>query len=303
VTIDAAHTAPPTAPSSAPPACPLCGAATTPLTAWAWRCRACGVRFSSLEPRIETGAAVTLDEDKRATGLRAVRDRSHAIVLDAIAARRPLAGLRALDVGSGHGWFLEAAAARGMDAVGIEPDREVAERTRARGLDVRDGYFPDDLPAGERFDVIAFNDVFEHLPDPGVALRAVHERLRPGGILAISIPTAEGLGYRIATALARTGVAAPLDRLWQRDLPSPHLWYFTESSLARLVLGHGFVALDGGRLPSVERTGLRERIAVDPRPGVVNKLAFVGVSLAAPLLNHARFSDAMWLSFQRTGDA
>ncbi|HKG40067.1 MAG TPA: class I SAM-dependent methyltransferase [Conexibacter sp.] len=303
MTIDTAPVTQRPSQTSGPPHCPLCGGTTTPFRAWAWRCDSCDVRFSSLEPRIETGAAVLLNEDKRAVGLRAVRDRSHAIVLDAIAARRSLAGLAVLDVGSGHGWFLEAAAARGFDAVGIEPDRDVAERTRGRGLNVLDGYFPDDLPTADRFDVIAFNDVFEHLPDPVAALQAVHERLRPGGILAISIPTADGLGYRVATTLARVGIAAPLDRLWQRDLPSPHLWYFTESSLTGLVLDNGFTPLDRGRLPSVERAGLRERIAVDPRPGVVNKLAFVGVSLAAPLLNHARFSDAMWLSFERAGDA
>lgn len=303
MTIDAAPAPVPLPPSTAPASCPLCGATTTALRPWAWRCRSCGVRFSSLEPHIEAGAAVTLDEDKRAAGLRAVRDKSHAVVLDAVAGQRPLAGLTALDVGSGHGWFLEAAAARGMRAVGIEPDREVAARTLSRGLDVRVGFFPDDLPADERFDVIAFNDVFEHLPDPAGVLRAVHGRLQPEGVLAICIPTAEGLGYRIATGLARVGVASPLDRLWQRDLPSPHLWYFTERSLTRLVIDHGFTAIDGGRLPSVERAGLRERIALDPRPSVVHKLAFVGVSAAAPLLNHARFSDAMWLLFRRVGDA
>ncbi len=283
--------------------CPLCGAASTPCAPYAWRCTGCGVAFSSLEPHIEGGAALTLDEQKRAAGLRAVRDKGHAIVLDAVAAQRPLAGLRALDVGSGHGWFLEAAAARGIEARGIEPDRDVAATTLSRGLDVRVGFFPDDLPAGERFDLITFNDVLEHLPDLPAVLEAVRERLLPTGLLAIGIPTAEGLGYRTAMALARLGVASPRDRLWQRDLPSPHLWYFTERSLVRLIAAHGFELLASGRLPSVERDGLRERIDFASGPALVQRLSFVGVSLAAPLLNQRRFSDAMWVLCRRPGDA
>ncbi len=274
------------------------------MASWGvWRCSGCGVRFSALEPRIEGGAALQLDEPRRAIGLRAIREQGHAIVLDAIAGERRLAGLTVLDVGSGHGWFLEAATARGMRAVGIEPDREVAELTRSRGLDVRAGFFPEDLPQGERFDVIAFNDVFEHLPEPVAMLREVHDRLLPGGLLAISIPTADGLGYRIAAGLARVGVALPLDRLWQRDLPSPHLWYFTERSLTALVTRCGFARLAGGRLPSVERRGLRERVAAAGRPGVVEWVSLAGVWLAAPLLNHERFSDAMWLLLRKVDDA
>jgi SAM-dependent methyltransferase len=279
--------------------CPLCGGAASQFTPWAWHCSSCGVRFSSLEPHIDDGVAQSLDEDSRENGLRAVRDKGHAVVLDEIGRRRQLAGSSVLDIGSGHGWFLEAAQARGMSATGVEPDRDIAERAIGRGLDVRVGFFPQDLPAEERFDVIAFNDVLEHLPDLPAILAAVDERLRPEGLLAISIPTADGLGYRTAVGLARMGVGAPLDRLWQREFPSPHLWYFTESALARFVTGHGFQTLGAGRLPSVEREGLRERVGTDPRSGWIAKVSFAGVYVTAPIFNHERFSDAMWLLFKK----
>jgi hypothetical protein len=94
------------------------------------------------------------------------------------------------------------------------------------------------------------------------------------------------------------GVVSPLERLWQLGLPSPHLWYFTEPSLSQLVAEHGFFRVDAGRLPSVERAGLRDRIAADPRSGAVQRLSFVAIALASPLLNQPRFSDAMWLLFQ-----
>lgn len=222
-------------------------------------------------------------------------------MLDEIARRRQLAGARILDVGSGHGWFLECAAERGAHAIGIEPDRAVAEQALARGLDVRCGFFPNDLPPGEQFDVVAFNDVFEHLPDPPGILAAASDRLVPEGMLAISIPTADGLAYRTGFALARTGLRAPLDRLWQRGLPSPHLWYFTERSLTELVTSNGFRPLGSGRLPSIERAGLRERVAADPSAGAIARFAVHGIALAAPVLNHRRCSDAMWLLFAKTG--
>jgi SAM-dependent methyltransferase len=242
-----------------------------------------------------------LDEDKREAGLRPIRDKGHAVVLDAIGGQRRLTGLHALDVGSGHGWFLEAASARGLVAVGIEPDRKVAERAQLRGLDVRVGFFPDDLSGDDQFDIVSFNDVLEHLPDLPRVLRAVRDRLRPDGLLAISIPTASGLGYRVATMLAHLRINAPLNRLWQRDFPSPHLWYFTERSLVRLATLHGFRLVASGRLPSIERDGLRERIATDPRSGPVHMAALAGVTAAAPLLNNKRFSDAMWLLFRTSG--
>lgn len=285
-----------------PTSCRLCASTATPFTPWAWHCSGCGVRFSSLEPHIDDGGAVAPDEQKRIAGLRAVRDSGHAIVLDALAAQRPLAGLTALDVGSAHGWFLEAAAARGLRATGIEPARDVAGRARARGLDVTTGYFPDQLADDARFDLMSFNDVLEHLPDPVAALGAAQRHLSPGGHLLICIPTAEGLAYRVATGMARVGMTGPLDRLWQRGLPSPHLWYFTERSLGGVVTKLGFVRVDGGRLPSVERRGLRERIAADPRSGLTPRASYYAIAALTPLLNHDRFSDAMWLLFQKPAD-
>ncbi|MFG6087472.1 class I SAM-dependent methyltransferase [Stenotrophomonas indicatrix] len=84
-----------------------------------------------------------------------------------------------LDVGCAHGWFLQASSAH-FQGTGIEPDARVADAAAARDVDVRKGFFPDVLGSGERFDVIVFNDVLEHIPDVGAALRACHQHLLPG---------------------------------------------------------------------------------------------------------------------------
>jgi SAM-dependent methyltransferase len=282
-------------------ACPLCGSSVDRFRRLAWltRCRGCGVWRSSLRPAIGDGTAAALDEASRMAGLRPVRDAGYRRILGEVAALRPLQGSRVLDVGSGHGWFLEAAGAGGAQAVGIEPDAGVAAAARDRGLDVRVGYFPEALQEYDRFDVVAYNDVFEHLPDPDAILGATRAALAPAGLLTISIPTSEGLGYRLALWAAALGLMTPLRRLWQFDYPSPHVWYFDQRSLRSLLGRSGFVLERAGRLPSIERNGLRERVYADPRRSVATTIATGLAWVLAPVLNRPANSDAMFMVLRR----
>ncbi|WP_396134721.1 class I SAM-dependent methyltransferase [Cellulomonas sp. ATA003] len=101
-------------------------------------------------------------------------------------------GARLLDVGSAHGWLLRQATDAGLRAVGVEPDVAVARRAIDDGADVRVGFFPDALRPDDRFDVITFNDVLEHLPDPRAAVEESASRLVPGGLLVVNIPDRRG---------------------------------------------------------------------------------------------------------------
>ncbi len=185
---------------------------------WSARCPACGTWTSSLalainEQTTHATSATEIDVDARATGLKELRRQNFRDVLDRIGALRPLAGTRLLDVGSAHGWFLEEAAARGVEATGVEPEEAIAEESRRAGARVLTGYFPDVVPDGEQVDVITFNDVLEHIPDVRGTLAGCARVLPPGGVLAINIPSADGLGYRVARLLARVGVKGPLRAL------------------------------------------------------------------------------------------
>jgi SAM-dependent methyltransferase len=282
--------------------CQLCGASVDRFRRLPWltRCRGCGVWQSTLRPTIGLGSPAAIDEESRAAGLRPVREAGYHQVLDEVAHLRPIAGMRVLDVGSGHGWFLEAAAAAGARAVGIEPENDLAGAARARGLDVRVGYFPGALRPEDRFDLVAYNDVFEHLPDPDAVLAATRDVLVPGGVLTISIPTTDGLGYRVALWAAALGLTTPLKRLWQFDYPSPHLWYFNERSLCSLLRRNGFVVERTGRLPSIERSGLRARARADPRRSPATTAAVAIAWMLAPILNRPAYSDAMFVVLHRS---
>ncbi len=104
-----------------------------------------------------------------------------------------------LDIGCGTGTTLVEAQARGWRVLGLEPGRAAAAVARERlgeaGRDrVIEGYFPDDLPAGERrFDAITILDVLEHFVDPIGFLRVIARHLAPGGRLFVQVPNWDSL--------------------------------------------------------------------------------------------------------------
>jgi 2-polyprenyl-3-methyl-5-hydroxy-6-metoxy-1,4-benzoquinol methylase len=266
--------------------CIVCGQAQTAgLTPWHASCHACGYESAALEGAINAApAGVPVDEEAREAGLKALRQENFRDIV-AIARRFAKPGAqRLLDVGCAHGWFLEIAR-DGFDVLGIEPDEKVGQRTAARGLPVRQGYFPEALAPGESFDVIVFNDVIEHIPDIHGALDACHARLSPDGLLILNLPNSAGFFYRLSKLFARFVWRSPFDRLWQKGLPSPHVHYFAPENLARLVGSHGFIQLHSQELPSLRTKGLLNRMRCAGNiSGLALYLQFLAVLAMVPLL-------------------
>lgn len=281
---------------------PVCCVCLTPMssmaTTWQFRCAECGTQASDLDVTINDRVDL-VDEDARATGLHELRRRNNATVVARVTAWGAPPGARLLDVGSAHGWLLRQATDAGLRAVGVEPDVAVARRAIDDGADVRVGFFPDALRPDDRFDVITFNDVLEHLPDPRAAVEESASRLVPGGLLVVNIPDRRGVVYRAAEVLRRMGVPGVSDRLWQRGLPSPHLWYFDADGLTRLGRSLGLEVVDVAHLPSMSRRGLWSRAHFDRRPSPVTVASVVVGWLAAPLLNSRRLSDIMLVAFRK----
>jgi 2-polyprenyl-3-methyl-5-hydroxy-6-metoxy-1,4-benzoquinol methylase len=273
-------------------------------TDWAARCPECGTWASSLEPEINARnthvtTATEIDATARVAGLEKLRRENFRQILDRVGALVPLSGARLLDVGSAHGWFLEEAAARGAEATGVEPEEEVAADPLRRGLDVRCGYFPEVVAESETFDVVTFNDVLEHIPDARATLAACARVLRPGGVLSVNIPNADGLGYRVAAGAARVGVGGPFERFWQHGLPSPHCHYFTRASLGRLVNDSGFEVEEIEALSAISRQGLWDRVHTFRRPSPASVASFAALWTAAPVLNRPRNSDIVLMLARR----
>jgi 2-polyprenyl-3-methyl-5-hydroxy-6-metoxy-1,4-benzoquinol methylase len=266
--------------------CIVCGAQQAPgLANWHAACPSCAYESARLEGAInQQDAHGALNEDQREAGLKALRLENFAEIVGYARRFAPQGGHKLLDVGSAHGWFLEAAR-DSFQVLGIEPDRAIGSRAAARGLPVRQGYFPDALRVGERFDVIVFNDVIEHIPPIELALAACAEWLNPGGILILNLPNSRGFFYRLSKLFARFGWRKPFERLWQKGLPSPHVHYFRPDNLARLVEAHGFALVHGAQLPSLRARGLLDRLRCT---GGMSPLAlyaqYVAILCAIPLL-------------------
>jgi 2-polyprenyl-3-methyl-5-hydroxy-6-metoxy-1,4-benzoquinol methylase len=241
--------------------CIVCGTQQAPgLTLWHATCPSCAYESGALGGAINRRQEATaINEEEREAGLKALRLQNFAEVVACARRFAPHGGRKLLDVGSAHGWFLEVAREH-FEVLGVEPDEVVGARAAARGLPVRQGYFPHALREGERFDVIVFNDVLEHIPQVDAALSACFDRLGPDGLLVLNLPSSRGFFYRLSKIMVRLGWRAPFERLWQKNLPSPHVHYFHPDNLAKLVAAHGFTMIHSGELPALRANGLLERL-------------------------------------------
>lgn len=255
-----------------------------PRNGYWFECARCGYMSSTLEASIRAQTDTpAIDEAARVEALGAIRRRNFEHILDVIGRLRAGRG-RVLDVGSGYGWFLDAAAARGYEVVGIEPDR--GDAAHARAHTVIDGFFPDDLPGNAMFDVITFHDVFEHVDDPAAVARAVHDRLTPGGLAVINLPNSRGALFRIARGLNAIGVRGPFDRMWQRGFPSPHRSYFHPGALAGVFAGTGLREIHRGALQSFSHDGLWARLRFDrSMPAAAAAAVWAALTVGQPVLS------------------
>jgi len=225
----------------------------------------------------------TVNEDARAAGLKSLRQSNFAKLVEVLKQVRP-GQSRLLDVGCAHGWFLEATA-DDFEPLGIEPDEAVYKATAARGLPVRLGYFPEALHVDEKFDVIVFNDVFEHIPNSGQILAACHDRLTADGVLVLNLPSSRGLFYKVSKLLQRFGFGSFFERLWQKGMPSPHLHYFNTDNLCELLHKHKFSAVKKGTLPVLRLEGLYTRISCAGNMGALTVgFIYSCIAMALPAL-------------------
>jgi SAM-dependent methyltransferase len=184
--------------------------------------------YYSFEPAAARGLVARL---KRASALSAVTGRGLLGRTLAVLQPPPGAGLarwlaragasresRILDVGCGSGALLRTMAAVGYRKLtGVDPflDRDRAVdgvRLLRRTVDQLD----------ETFDFVMMHHALEHVPDPARTLRALRDRLEPGGWCLVRVPVAR------SAALRRYG-----DRWVQLDAPR-HLVIPAADALERL---------------------------------------------------------------------
>jgi SAM-dependent methyltransferase len=251
---------------------------------WHFVCKRCSYEKADLQPAINLQSAhEPIDEDARETGLRELRTSNFKELLATIKRFKPSGG-RLLDVGCAHGWFLDIAG-NDFEVLGLEPDRKISEATLQRGLPVRTGYFPDALADSEKFDVLVFNDVIEHIDNIRLTLESCYDRLNENGLLVLNLPSSSGFIYKVSKMFCRFGYTGFFDRMWQKDFPSPHVHYFNLCNLLVFLVHNGFSIETKGTLSSLRLAGLYNRVShTYNRTRIANMCIYISAALLLPLL-------------------
>jgi 2-polyprenyl-3-methyl-5-hydroxy-6-metoxy-1,4-benzoquinol methylase len=148
--------------------------------------------------------------------------------------------VRVLDIGCGFGESLGYHRARGCDAHGVEADENILRVAKRHGLQVRHGLFDATHYEPASFDVVTLDQVIEHTVEPITVLCGIHHVLKPGGLLVLSTPNADGWGAWL------------FGRRWIHWHAPYHLQFFSRESMKRAAADAGFV--------------LERRVTVTPSP-------------------------------------
>jgi 2-polyprenyl-3-methyl-5-hydroxy-6-metoxy-1,4-benzoquinol methylase len=195
----------------------------------------------------------------------------HELLAAAHTLRRPLSSLRVLDYGMGWGLWARIAHELGAHALGydLSPTRRVyASRHGIEVVDV------DALP-NLAIDFINADQVLEHVSAPLETARLFAQTLRPGGIVKIAVPRADGIDRRLR--LPEWSVAKSSRNSLTAIHPLEHVNCFSARALTRLLEGAHLVPM---------RISLAAYSAFVLTPGGIPRRPIsLGKAFARPLYN------------------
>lgn len=181
----------------------------------------------------EAGIAATYDKIMNLPAGRS-DNRARAAVVDGFArARRNGAAGRLLDVGAGLAVFPAVMREKGWQATALDPDPRAAEHARTTaGVEGVALDFMREVPE-RRFDLVSFNKVLEHVPDPAAMLARAQQLLTAEGLVYLELPDAEA-----ALAISPT----------RQEFNVDHYCAFSMVSFAMLAVRAGFRVEELARL-------------------------------------------------------
>lgn len=137
-----------------------------------------------------------------------------------------------LDIGAGTGVFLTKFQEIGWEVYGVELAQEaVSAAKKEYGLTFKSGDFLDFQFSKNYFDVVTLNNVLEHLYKPRKTLVGIHSILKDDGILLITVPNIESLGFKL------------FGGNWYPLQPPRHLYHFSPKTLADILDRLGFAVV------------------------------------------------------------
>jgi SAM-dependent methyltransferase len=278
-------------------ACPFCGGAGTHMFG-AWdrnrettrerfayaRCRTCGTVFL-VDPPADLARYYAEDyyhfDPDGEPAWKADEPRMRAASYRVDLLRSHTEPGRLIEIGSGTGAFASAAQSAGFQVSAIEMSERCCRYLSEReGIDAICSDRPLEaiasLPPAR---VVALWHVLEHLPNPAEVLARVAEKVEPGGVLALAVPSPRSLQFRVLRA-----------RWVHLDAPR-HLCLMPPAALIGRGRDLGFrrVALSANDPDGLECNffgwvgALRRHPAVGPTPDLVSHAARAIERTLAPL--------------------
>lgn len=171
--------------------------------------------------------------------------------------------LKILEIGSGNGYFLEECIKNKIDITGSEAEKKDCEILKKKFPKILQIKLPiENLKHGkfEKFDFIVFNDVFEHLENLDLVINQLSLYLGRKGKILINLPSSNGIIFKLSSFFNHIGIKNFYNRLWQKDLSSPHLSYFNSSNLKLLFKKHRYISIYSNSLNTVTKTGNFKRL-------------------------------------------
>ena len=230
--------------------CIICGSRYVTRVSGVVYCRKCGLLFSGQK----AGFGNPIQ------GMRKIAIRNYEIISKALEKTVLIQGSRILDVGCAEGGFTEMMLNKGGDSIGLEPDLDAAKEALSRQLPVKIISFEKFQGTEKSYDIIVFNDVFEHIEDPNGAIKKSLKLLKDNGFILINAPVSSGLIFRVVEIAARFGIESPYKRIWAQGLSSPHIYFYTENNLKLLLAKYNLDLVNSGRLVALETEGMYKRV-------------------------------------------
>jgi 2-polyprenyl-3-methyl-5-hydroxy-6-metoxy-1,4-benzoquinol methylase len=201
-----------------------------------------------------------------------------------------------LEVGAGFGTFAALASTSGVfeRVIAVEPVPGLAAACRDRSVEVIEATIEDAAQQLSPADVVVAFEVVEHLFDPGQFIRDCARLVRPGGLVVLSTPNAEG--FDMAALGAASLAVGP-----------HHVNLFTLRSLQGLLEMSGFevvAATTPGRLDAefVRSAALEGTFDLTDQPLLQRVLIDDWDALGGPFqefLAANNLSSHMWLAARR----
>lgn len=145
-----------------------------------------------------------------------------------------------LELGLGHGITTSVFQQHFRRHVVVDASPAVINNFRQRfpdsKVEIAESYF-EEFDTPERFDVIVFGYILEHVDDPVLILKHFRRFLAPGGKMFITVPNAEVLNRRLGHL---AGLLPDIQELSEHDLLLGHKRYYTVESLRKDVLQAGY---------------------------------------------------------------